>query len=104
VLSFLRDNEGNSPGRDEWNFTFQADPVGTTRILSHLQRVDASQSLTSAALRAAEHIEPDLYYFRFGSVGVVYAYDGIDIVILAIGIVHTEADRHRLIEKAKQRL
>jgi hypothetical protein len=87
---FLRDAAtGSSTVESEWISTDNQFPGQTQRLLTHIERVEASNSLTSAPLRQAQRCpgQPDLYWWDVRGVGAFYHYDGTDLVIVLVGAV-----------------
>lgn len=108
ALSFLQDRQISA--RDEWGRVLSVRPKETIRIFAHLAAVDAAGHAAdnrplSHAFRIPSSGEgPDLYCYEILDVGVVYAYDGENVIILAIALLDNREARDALIRTAQQRV
>jgi hypothetical protein len=88
---FLRDiANGTSTAEQEWLASNGTHPNEMARIFTHIQRVEAAQSVQSHPLKQAIPIpgRPDpLYAWGAGGVWAFYLYDGVDLVVVLVGVI-----------------
>jgi hypothetical protein len=107
VYYFLRDAaNSHSAAENEWYGVDTQYPRETQYLLTHIERVEAAQSLPSAPLRQAQHIPgtPDLYWWDIRGVGAFYMYDGADLVIVLVGAVRDPPFWGDMLNDARQRI
>jgi hypothetical protein len=112
ALSFLIDRTGDAVARREWNAIAARNVRDLHRILAHLVAVDLGGSVGhNLPLARAQHLEAapdappqDPYWWQAGDVGIVYAYDGSDTIVVLVAMVGNPPSREILIEQARARI
>jgi hypothetical protein len=106
VLTFLVDKgstNGSSVARTEWRNQIALSRQAMAAVYGHLLMVDAGKSLSSPQRQGAQACPgttPVLFWYDVGGIGVFYAYDGNDVMIVLAGAVSNPpppafADLHR---------
>lgn len=106
ALAFLRDREGHSPVREEWRKLFGTSERNLVNLFAYLVSVDAAGAVKdNRALSRALHIKDDLFWFSVGNLGVLFSYDGIDLVIIELTQFTDETKgRQQAVQVAEQRI
>jgi hypothetical protein len=110
VFSFLKDQNGNSPARQECTALRQTHPKQLSMVLRHLARVEAAggiatnRPLGQARKEAGTRGNPDLYWWDVNGVGAFYVYDSYDLVVVLMGAVADYAGYIALLNQARGRM
>jgi hypothetical protein len=105
-LAFLRDKEGNSPAREEWRRLSNVGERNLVNLLADLYAVaSVGKVRDNPPLSHSVHIGDDLYWLSKGNIGVLYSYDGNDLVIINVTAFTDENEgRKRALQVAEQRI
>jgi hypothetical protein len=106
-LAFLRDKHGTSPVREEWSrLSNSGSWPDLARLFAYLEDVDAyGRVKDNLALSRALHIKDNLYWFSVGHLGILFSYDGTDLIIIELTrFVDENEGRKRALEVAEQRI
>jgi hypothetical protein len=96
VLSFWKDPNGGSPARAECQMLSNSWPREVRSILAHVAAVEAAGHTSNNGPLAQAQAYParplpigpgQLYWWEVNRVGVFYAYDGQDMVVVLLGRV-----------------
>jgi hypothetical protein len=110
VLSFLKDRNGASPARLECQSLRGSRPREVNKVLAHLAAVDGvgatriNRPLATAQLNPGTPPILDLYWWEINGVGAFYAYDGIDTVVVLMGVVANPPTYGDLLSMAQGRI
>jgi hypothetical protein len=107
ALAFLRDRLGNSPAREEWERLWATGAApNLTRLLIYLSNVETFGSAqNNPTLLKALQIKDDLYWFTAGDIGVLFSYDGTDLVIIELTRFVDESEgKKQALAVAEQRI
>ena len=106
ALAFLRDREGNSPAREEWEKLRESGAApNLARLLKYLTKVAFQLDRDNPALWQALQIEDGLYWYSVGDIGVLFSYDGTDLVIIELTRFVDESEaRKKALAVAEQRI
>jgi hypothetical protein len=107
ALAFLRDKQGKSPVREEWQRLWATGAEqNLVRLSVYLSDVDAFGAIEgNTALSKALQIKDNLYWFSVGDVGVVFSYDGTDLVIIEpTRFTDENTGRRKALQVAEQRI
>jgi hypothetical protein len=108
-FSFLRDANGNSPARGEFNALLASHRSQTLRVMAHMVTVAASWSLNSRPLSQAQREPgtppaPDLFWWEDNGLGAFYLYDGVNLAVVHMGIVSNPPTYGTLLTVARGRV
>jgi|SRR5579864_3703629 len=107
ALAFLRDKRGSSPVREEWRRLWT---TGSERNLIHVivylnDVLHFGATKDNLALSRAFNIKDNLFWFSVGNLGVLFSYDGTDLVIIELTRFTDENEgRRKALQVAEQRI
>jgi hypothetical protein len=105
VLSFLKDLNGGSPARAECQMLSSSWPREVRSILAHVAAVEAiGHTNNNGPARALPAGPGHLYWWEVNRVGVFYAYDGKDIVVVLMDRVSNPPTFGDLLSRAQGRV
>jgi hypothetical protein len=102
MLSFLQSASGDSPARYEFSQLMKYNRANATHLAVFLNRLGSGDL---SVLSQARKIGPDFFYWwEYSGVGAFFAHDGIDIVIILVGVAPNDASFQQLLTIARARL
>lgn len=106
ALAFLRDKRGDSPVREEWRRLLTTSKANLARLYEYLTSVNHFASTEdNPALSRAFNIKDNLYWYSVGDLGVLFSYDGTDLVIIELVRFTDENEgRKKALEVAERRI
>ncbi len=105
AFAFLRDKDGLSPVRREWDELTRRDPASAARLVGYLTAVEkGGDPAGNTALSYATSLGPDLYWYAIKNEGAFYTFDGRDLVIVKVARVKDAKDLERLSLAAEERI
>lgn len=112
-LSFWKDVNGGSPARAECQALLNSWPRETKSIMAHVAAVEAVGSLNNNGPLAQAQVYTarpgpigpgQLYWWEVNRVGVFYAYDGTDMIVVLMGRVSNPPTFGDLLSAAQGRV
>jgi hypothetical protein len=108
TFGFLRDANGNSPARNEFNALLASHKRQTVRVMVHMMTVELggynSRALLQAQREPGTRPAPDLFWWEDNGLGAFYLYDGVNLAVVHMGIVANPPTYGSLLTVARGRV